>query len=141
MKNGISRRELAAALTLAGAGGTAERAFTADTSSNTGRDLYSFPKDFIWATATAAYQIEGAVAEDGRKPSVWDTYSHTPGKVANGDTGDVAVDDYHRYKETIQMLKWLGAQAYRLSVAWPRIFPDGTGKANEKGVAYYNRVI
>jgi beta-glucosidase len=104
-------------------------------------DYYHFPANFVWACASASYQVEGAAAEDGRKPSVWDTYARTPGKVANGDTGDVADDSYHRYKEDIGLLKSLGVKAYRFSVAWPRVFPDGTGQANEKGIAYYERVV
>ena len=101
----------------------------------------SFPAGFIWGSATASYQVEGAAAEDGRKPSVWDTFSKTPGKVAGGDTGDVANDSYHLYKEDIRLLKYLGVQAYRLSVAWPRVFPDGAGTPNEKGITYYERVV
>jgi beta-glucosidase len=101
----------------------------------------SFPKNFTWGCATAAYQIEGAVKEDGRGPSIWDTFSHTPGKVANGDTGDVACDSYHRYAEDVALLKGLGVGAYRLSIAWSRIFPEGRGKPNQKGLDYYNRVI
>lgn len=101
----------------------------------------SFPAGFIWGSATASYQVEGAAAEDGRKPSVWDTFSKTPGKVAGGDTGDVANDSYHLYKEDVRLLKYLGVQAYRLSVAWPRVFPDGAGTPNEKGIAYYERVV
>lgn len=101
----------------------------------------SFPASFLWGCATAAYQVEGAVKEDGRGPSVWDTFSHTPGRVENGDTGDVATDSYHRYKEDIQLLKWLGAKAYRFSVAWPRVFPQGAGQPNEKGMAYYDRLV
>lgn len=104
-------------------------------------NYYAFPNNFVWASATASYQIEGAAAEDGRKPSVWDTYSHTSGKVANNDTGDVANDDYHLYKEDIQLMKSLGVKAYRFSVAWPRVFPDGTGQPNEKGIAFYERVV
>lgn len=101
----------------------------------------AFPKDFLWGCATAAYQIEGAVAEDGRGQTNWDVFSHTPGKVANGDTGDIACDSYHRYKEDTQLLKALGVRAYRLSLAWSRIFPDGKGKPNPKGIDHYNRVI
>jgi beta-glucosidase len=101
----------------------------------------SFPKPFLWGCATASYQVEGAVKEDGRGPSVWDVFSHKPGSVQNGDTGDVAADSYHRYKEDVQLLKWLGAKAYRFSVAWPRIFPQGTGQPNEKGMAYYDRLV
>lgn len=100
-----------------------------------------FPKDFRWGCATAAYQIEGAVAEDGRGQTNWDVFSHTPGKVANGDTGDVACDSYHRYADDTRLLKALGVSSYRLSLAWSRIFPEGRGKPNQKGVDYYNRVI
>lgn len=99
-----------------------------------------FPEDFLWGCATSAYQIEGAVAEDGRKPSVWDTYSHTPGKIEDGSNGDVADDHYHLYKRDIQLLRSLGVRCYRFSVAWPRVFPDGTGAPNEKGIAFYQRV-
>jgi beta-glucosidase len=100
-----------------------------------------FPDGFLWGCATAAYQIEGAVGEDGRKPSVWDTFSHTPGKTHNGETGDVADDSYHLYKTDIQLMKSLGVKVYRMSVAWPRVFPDGTGQPNPKGMAYYERVV
>jgi beta-glucosidase len=100
-----------------------------------------FPSDFLWGCATASYQIEGAASEDGRKPSVWDTFSHTPGKTHGGDTGDVADDSYHRYKEDVQLLKSLGVKGYRFSISWSRIFPDGTGQPNDKGLAYYNRVV
>src|SRR5262249_16246655 len=102
---------------------------------------YRFPQQFVWGCATAAYQIEGAVAEEGRKPSIWDTFSHTLGKVQNGDTGDVANDSYHRYKQDVQLLKSLGVKAYRFSIAWPRVVPDGTGMVNETGVAYYERLV
>ncbi len=103
--------------------------------------LLKFPPNFLWGCATAAYQVEGAVNEDGRKPSVWDTFSHTPGKTFQGDTGDVADDSYHRYKEDIALLKNLGVGAYRFSIAWARIFPDGTGQPNQKGLDYYQRVV
>src|SRR5580700_5516997 len=103
--------------------------------------LQRFPSNFLWGCATAAYQIEGAVTEDGRKPSVWDTFSHTPGKTFQGDTGDVADDSYHLYKEDIQLLKNMGAKVYRFSISWSRVFPDGTGQPNQKGLAYYQRVI
>jgi len=101
----------------------------------------AFPKDFLWGCATASYQIEGAVHEDGRGLTNWDVFSHTPGKIANGDTGDVACDSYHRYKDDIQLLKALGVKTYRMSIAWSRIFPDGRGKPNARGLDYYNRVI
>jgi len=100
----------------------------------------AFPEKFAWGCSSSAYQIEGAVAEDGRKPSIWDTFSHTFGKTANGDTGDVAADSYHRYQTDVQLLRSLGATAYRFSFSWPRIFPDGTGQPNEAGVAYYQRL-
>ncbi|WP_353940461.1 GH1 family beta-glucosidase [Streptomyces sp. HUAS MG91] len=103
-------------------------------------DLAAFPNDFLWGTATAAYQIEGAVAEDGRAPSIWDTFSHTPGKVDNGDTGDVACDHYHRWREDFDLLKQLGTNAYRFSVAWPRIIPGGDGQVNAKGLDFYDRL-
>ncbi|MGP4089298.1 GH1 family beta-glucosidase [Streptomyces sp. KR55] len=104
-------------------------------------DLAAFPHDFAWGTATAAYQIEGAVAEDGRSPSIWDTFSHTPGKVAGDDNGDVACDHYHRWREDIALMQQLGTNAYRLSVAWPRILPGGDGTVNAKGLDFYDALI
>jgi beta-glucosidase len=104
-------------------------------------DYYRFPAGFVWGCATAAYQIEGAAQEDGRKPSIWDTFSHIPGKTVHGDHGDVANDGYHLYKQDIQLLKDLGVKGYRFSIAWPRVFPDGTGQPNEKGIAFYERVV
>lgn len=101
----------------------------------------SFPNDFRWGCATAAYQIEGAVNEDGRGKSNWDVFSHTPGKVANGDTGDVACDSYHRHSEDVALLKALGVNSYRFSIAWSRIFPEGRGRVNQKGVDHYDRVV
>jgi len=103
--------------------------------------LLRFPPNFVWGCATAAYQIEGAVNEDGRKPSIWDTFSHTPGKTFQGETGDVADDSYHLYKEDVKLLKNLGASGYRFSISWSRIFPNGTGPPNEKGLEYYQRVV
>jgi len=103
--------------------------------------LLRFPSAFLWGCATASYQIEGAVAEDGRKPSVWDTFSHTPDKTFQGQTGDVADDSYHLYKEDVRLLKSLGAKCYRFSISWPRIFPDGTGQPNPKGLDYYQRLV
>src|SRR5438477_891035 len=101
----------------------------------------SFPTGFLWGTATASYQVEGAAAEDGRLPSIWDTFSHTPGKVANNATGDVADDHYHRYKDDVQLMKALGVKAYRFSIAWPRVFPKGSGAPNPKGLDFYNRLV
>lgn len=100
-----------------------------------------FPTDFQWGVATSSYQIEGAAAKDGRKPSVWDTWSHTPGRTKNGDTGDVACDHYHRYKEDVKLMADLGVKHYRFSIAWPRIIPDGRGAVNEKGVDFYRRLV
>ncbi|HYF51731.1 MAG TPA: family 1 glycosylhydrolase, partial [Planctomycetota bacterium] len=102
---------------------------------------YSFPKDFVWGAATASYQIEGAANEDGRKPSVWDVFSKTPGKVKEGHSGDIACDHYHRYKDDIKLLKELGVKAYRFSIAWPRVIPDGDGAVNEKGLDFYRRLV
>lgn len=101
----------------------------------------SFPKDFLWGAATAAYQIEGAWNEDGKGESVWDAYCHTPGIVMNGDTGDVAIDHYHRYREDVAIMKEMGLQGYRFSVSWPRIIPEGTGGVNQKGLDFYNNLI
>lgn len=101
----------------------------------------AFPKGFLWGSATASYQVEGAVNEDGRGPSIWDTFSHTVGKTNNGDTGDVADDHYHHYKEDVALMKALGLKTYRFSVAWPRVFPQGTGSPNPKGLDFYNRLV
>jgi beta-glucosidase len=99
-----------------------------------------FPDGFVWGAATAAYQIEGAPAADGKGASIWDTFSHTPGKVWHGETGDVACDSYHRYPEDIALLERLGVRAYRFSLSWPRIQPDGRGAPNAKGLDYYKRL-
>jgi beta-glucosidase len=103
--------------------------------------IYQFPDSFRWGAATASYQIEGAYKEDGRGMSIWDTFSHTPGNVVNGDNGDVACDSYHRYEEDIQLMKELGINSYRFSVAWPRIFPNGRGEVNRAGLAYYHAFV
>src|ERR1700734_35187 len=100
-----------------------------------------FPDKFIWGTATASYQVEGAVHEDGRGPSIWDTFSHTPGKTFEGQTADVADDFYHRYKEDIALMQRLGVKGFRFSIAWPRVFPQGTGTANPKGLDFYKRLV
>ncbi len=101
----------------------------------------TFPKDFIWGTATASYQVEGAYNEQGRGVSIWDTFSRTPGKVLHGHTGDVASDQFHRYKEDVGLMQKLGVGYYRFSVAWPRVFPDGEGKQNPQGFDYYNSLV
>jgi beta-glucosidase len=100
-----------------------------------------FPDGFAWGTATASYQIEGAVDEGGRAPSIWDTFSHTPGAIENGDTGDVADDHYHRYVEDVGLMAGLGVGWYRFSLAWPRLIPQGTGAINEQGLDFYSRLI
>jgi beta-glucosidase len=102
---------------------------------------FRFPKSFLWGAATASYQIEGAWKEDGKGESIWDRFSHTVGKVKGGDTGDVACDSYHRYKEDIAIAKNLNLKSYRISISWPRIQADGTGKPNQKGLDYYKRVV
>ncbi|MEU7853505.1 GH1 family beta-glucosidase [Nonomuraea sp. NPDC049141] len=100
-----------------------------------------FPENFVWGAATASYQIEGAVKEDGRGQSIWDTFSHSPGNVADGDTGDVACDHYHRYRDDVSLMRELGLAAYRFSIAWPRIQPDGRGKINPQGLGFYSRLV
>ncbi|ADL51094.1 GH1 family beta-glucosidase [Clostridium cellulovorans] len=100
-----------------------------------------FPKDFIFGTATAAYQIEGAYKEDEKGESIWDRFSHIPGNVAKMHNGDIACDHYHRYKEDVQLLKSLGIKSYRFSIAWPRIFPKGFGEINQKGIQFYRDLI
>ena len=99
------------------------------------------PRDFVWGVSTSSYQIEGAVQADGRGPSVWDNFCRQPGRIANGDTGDVACDHYHRFREDIALMHRLGVQAYRFSVAWPRLLPQGSGPPNEAGLAFYDRLI
>src|SRR3712207_4785551 len=100
-----------------------------------------FPDGFLWGTATAAYQVEGAIDEDDRGASIWDAFAHTPGKIADGSNADVAVDHYHRYRDDVRLMKELGATAYRFSISWPRIFPDGTGTPNPKGLDFYSRLV
>jgi beta-glucosidase len=104
-------------------------------------EALAFPRGFTWGAATAAYQIEGATGADGRGPSVWDTFSRTPGKVRGGDTGDIACDSYHRYPEDADLLRSLGLSSYRFSVSWPRIFPEGGGQLNQAGLDYYKRLL
>lgn len=101
----------------------------------------AFKKDFAWGVATAAYQIEGGWNEGGRGPSVWDVYAHEPGKIFDGSTGDIACDHYHRFKEDVVLMKELGVKAYRFSISWTRIFPDGVGAVNPEGVKFYSDLI
>jgi beta-glucosidase len=100
-----------------------------------------FPPGFAWGAATASYQVEGAVHEDGRCESIWDRFSHTPGRVAGGDTGDIACDHYHRYRADVALIAELGLDAYRFSVAWPRVVPGGVGAVNEAGLDFYDRLV
>jgi beta-glucosidase len=102
---------------------------------------FVFPPAFVWGAATAAYQIEGAAAQDGRTPSMWDVFAHTPGKVANGDTGDVAADHYNRYRDDVALMADLGIAAYRFSVSWPRVIPRGVGPTNPHGLDFYSRLV
>jgi len=101
----------------------------------------TFPEGFIWGVATAAYQIEGAWNEDGKGESIWDRFSHTPGKIAHGDTGDVACDHYHRWREDVALMKELGLHAYRFSISWPRLLPQGRGRVNDAGLDFYSRLV
>ena len=101
---------------------------------------FVFPKDFIWGAATASYQIEGAWNEDGKGESIWDRFSHTPGMIENDDTGDMACDHYHRWREDVALMKVMGLQAYRFSVAWSRILPTGRGKINQTGIDFYSQL-
>src|SRR3982074_2106136 len=102
--------------------------------------LSTFPTVFLGGVSTSAYQIEGAVTADGRGRSVWDTFCDTPGKIADGTTGEIACDHYHRYPEDFALMRELGVDAYRFSIAWPRIQPAGTGKPNPAGLAFYDRL-
>jgi beta-glucosidase len=102
---------------------------------------YKFPHNFLWGAATAAYQIEGAWNEDGKGESIWDRFSHSPGKIEDNSTGDVACDHYHRYTEDITLMRQLGLKGYRFSISWPRVIPLGRGRINPKGLAFYDRLV
>jgi beta-glucosidase len=101
----------------------------------------AFPKDFVWGCAASAYQIEGAWNEDGKGPSIWDTFTHIPGKIADDANGDIATDHYHRYKEDVALMAEIGLRAYRFSTAWSRILPDGIGAVNQRGLDFYDRLV
>ena len=139
----FSRRHFAklAGWSALGMAGPAQSADSNATPSADGHAPSGFPKDFLWGTATSSYQIEGAVNEDGRGRSIWDTFTHTPGKIEDGSNGDRANEHYHRYKEDVRLIKDLGVKAYRFSIAWPRVFPEGTGAPNPKGLDFYNRLV
>ena len=100
-----------------------------------------FRKDFVWGAATSAYQIEGAVKEDGKGEHIWDVYTKEPGKIFEGHTGEVACDHYHRYKEDVRIMKEIGLKGYRFSIDWSRVMPEGAGRVNEAGIAFYNDLI
>ncbi|MFE7627581.1 GH1 family beta-glucosidase [Streptomyces sp. NPDC057509] len=112
-----------------------------DTAPKPAPEATKFPTGFLWGAATAAYQVEGAAAEDGRTPSIWDTFSRTPGKVRNGDTGDIAADHYHRYRDDVALMKQLGLKAYRFSISWSRVQPTGRGPAVERGLDFYRKLV
>lgn len=141
-KHWNSRRRdfLRSAVTMAG-GCVAMRALARESALEGPSPAGQFPRGFIWGAATAAYQVEGAWRADGKGESIWDRFAHTPGRIANGDTGDVACDSYHRYAEDIALLKQLELQSYRFSVSWPRIQPSGRGPANARGLDYYKRLV
>jgi len=100
-----------------------------------------FPQGFLWGAATAAYQIEGAHDADGKRPSIWDTFSHTPGNIERGETGDIACDHYHRYRDDVALMREIGLNAYRFSVSWPRVLPAGSGAPNRAGLDFYDRLV
>ena len=145
MSGKFSRRQFAKLAGLAALGMAAASANAANPKPkqavSRGSAAAGFPKNFAWGTATSAYQIEGAVDEDGRGRSIWDVFAHTPGKIEDNSTGDRANEHYHRYKEDVRLIRDLGVRHYRFSIAWPRVFPDGTGAPNPKGLDFYNRLI
>jgi beta-glucosidase len=140
----LSRRQFAGAAGLSALGMTAAPAGSPAAGAEPAFDPQaagSFPQGFVWGTATSAYQIEGAVDEDGRGRSIWDVFSHTPGKIEDGTTADRANDHYHLYKEDVRLIRELGVKAYRFSIAWPRVFPEGNGAPNPRGLDFYNRLL
>jgi beta-glucosidase len=144
--NGLSRRRFAKLAALSAIGLSSKPAAAADSTASAATEVSksgrtAFPDGFLWGTATSAYQIEGAVNEDGRGPSIWDRFVHLKGKIVDQSTADVANDHYHRYKEDVQLVRELGAKAYRFSIAWPRVFPEGTGAPNPRGLDFYNRLV
>jgi beta-glucosidase len=146
MSTKFTRRALARLLAGSAAVATfARKGIEAETTSTSSQGNHSasraFPKSFIWGAGTSAYQVEGAVREAGRGLSIWDTFSRTAGKTHNAETGDVAADFFHRYKDDIQIMKNLGLKSFRFSIAWPRIFPNGVGMPNPQGLDFYHRMI
>jgi beta-glucosidase len=147
MHSRLNRRQFAqlagmsAVTASTGAGLTRAQTVAEKSTATNSTEARTFPQGFYWGTATSAYQIEGAWNEDGKGPSIWDTYAHTPGKMKNNDTGDVANDHYHRYKDDVALMRDIGANAYRFSISWPRIFPEGIGQPNAKGLDFYSRLV
>jgi beta-glucosidase len=137
---GLSRRNFLGVSAGSVALASAARAAT-KTGAAGGKGGGAFPKDFAWGVATASYQVEGAAAEDGKGPSVWDVFVKKPGAIFGGDTGDVACDHYHRFKEDVALMKTLGVKSYRFSVSWPRVLPEGIGASNPKGLDFYSRLL
>jgi len=144
---GLSRRQFAGITgwSLLGISALPARSSQADPANEDGRHdrgaSSGFPSGFLWGTATSSYQIEGAVNEDGRGPSIWDRFAHTRGTISDHSNADTATDHYHLYREDVQLMKALGAKAYRFSIAWPRVFPEGAGTPNPKGLDFYNRLL
>src|SRR5215213_2805771 len=139
----FSRRHLAKLAGFSAVGMTAKSAKSEDNKASAAHDRRSgagFPSGFVWGTATSAYQIEGAVDEDGRGRSIWDTFTRTPGKIADNSNADHAADHYHRYKDDVRLVRDMGASAYRFSIAWPRVFPEGDGTPTPKGLDFYDRL-
>jgi len=138
----MDRRKFLRNSLLATGGAWAARNGMAQMASTAAKSLVSpaFPNDFLWGAATSAYQVEGAWNIDGKGESIWDRWAHTPGKISDGTTGDVACDQYHLYKEDVALLKQLNLKSYRFSISWPRVLPSGTGALNEKGLDYYKRL-
>jgi beta-glucosidase len=141
--NRLSRRHFAriAGWSALGISTKSAKSAQTDLSGEHGPPNRRLPAGFVWGAATSAYQIEGAVTEDGRGPSIWDRYTHMPGKIADRSNADIANDSYHLYKDDVQLMKALGVKAYRFSIAWPRVFPEGTGTPNPKGLDFYNRLL
>lgn len=129
-----------AAAAVAAGSATSHGSATAAASPDSGPKS-DFPRDWWWGAATASYQVEGAAGEDGRKPSVWDTFSKTPGRIKDSQSGDIACEHYHRFADDVKLMAELGIKHYRFSIAWPRIIPDGRGAVNEKGVDFYRRLV
>src|SRR5688500_6508301 len=136
----VSRRKFLQTTAAVAGGLVVNPTLARDAPPDEGQTAAMFPPDFLWGAATAAYQVEGASREDGKGESIWDRFAHTPGRVHNGDTGDIACDSYHRYPEDIALLRQLNLRSYRFSVSWPRIQANGRGAPNPKGLDYYKRL-